>query len=232
MRNGIQRTKLCEDVANRITENIRSQKWKAGSKIPSETALAESFEVSRATVRTAVKLLQLSGVLYSKAGSGTYVHENASAILESRELAAVMSEPHNVHELLQARFILEPQLCALAAQNATDIEIEQLFSILQDMEQCKDRHTLMAYGYQFHQAVADFSHNKILYGFCQSISSQLRGLRVLEKLTLDTFLKGIEEHRNIANAIKERNDSLARERMLEHLKQDYNSYLEKTNIFE
>ena len=73
MSDGIQRTKLCEDVANCITENIRSQRWREGMKIPSEPALAEMLGVSRATVRTAVKLLQLSGVLRSRGGSGTYV---------------------------------------------------------------------------------------------------------------------------------------------------------------
>ena len=130
----MQKTKLCEDIANCITENIRSQKWKEGTKIPSEPALSELFGVSRDTVRTAVKLLQLSGVLCSRAGSGTYVHENASSILEARELASVISEPQNVHELLQARLILEPQLCALAVKNASDSEVEQLFSILQNME--------------------------------------------------------------------------------------------------
>lgn len=227
MSDEIQRTKLCEDVANYITENIRSQKWKEGTKIPSEPVLAEELGVSRATIRTAVKLLQLSGVLLSKTGSGTYVKENASAILESKELAAVMSEPQIVYELLQARCILEPQLCALAAQNATCSEMHQLFSILHEMEQCRDRHELMAYGYRFHQYVAEFSHNKILYGFCQSISSQLRGLRVLDILTLDTFLQGIDEHRAIADAIKERNSALAKELMLEHLKKDYNAYLGK-----
>ncbi len=232
MSDGIQRTKLCEDVADCITENIRSQKWKAGTKIPSEPALAEALGVSRATVRTAVRLLQLSGILRSRAGSGTYVQENASAILESRELAVVMSEPQNIYELLQARCLLEPQLCALAALNATEGEIQHLFSILQEMEQCRDRHTLMAYGYRFHQAVAEFSHNKILYGFCRSIASQLRGLRVLETLTLDTFLKGIEEHRAIADAIKARDDSLAKARMLEHLKKDYTTYLDKQTVLE
>lgn len=231
MSDGIQKTKLCEDVANCITENIRSQKWKAGAKIPSEPTLAEAFGVSRSTVRTAIKLLQLSGVLRSKAGSGTYVQENASAILEARELAAVLSIPQNVHDLLQARCILEPQLSGLAAKNATEREIEQLFEILKEAEQCQDRHALMAHGYRFHQAVADFSHNKTLYGFCQSISSQFRGLRVLERLTLDTFLKGTQEHIEIAKAIKARDESLAKELMLEHLKKAYTVYLEETDIF-
>ena len=99
------------------------------------------------------------------------------------------------------------------------------------MEKCEDRHALMAYGYRFHQAVADFSHNKILYGFCESISSQLRGLRVLDSLTIDIFLKGIDEHRHIAQAIKERNSSLAKELMLAHLRKDYAAYIEKTSVF-
>ena len=88
----------------------------------------------------------------------------------------------------------------------------------------------MAYGYCFHQAVAEFSHNRVLYGFCQSISSQLRGLRGLESLTLETFIQGTEEHTSIAKAIRDRNDALARELMLAHLKKDYAAYLERIEI--
>lgn len=232
MSDSIQRTKLCEDVSNRIIEHIRSQEWKVGTKLPSEPELAELFDVSRATVRSAVKMLQHSGVLRSKGGSGTYVQEAALGILEARELAAVMTEPQNVYELAQARYILEPQLCALAAENAKQQEIEELFSILQEMEQCQSRHTLMAYGYQFHQTVAEISHNRVLYGFCRSIAAQLRGLRVLDSLTLETFIEGIEEHRSIAKAIHDGNGPLAKELMRAHLKKGYAEYLERPEILE
>ena len=73
MKENIRRTKLSEDVANRMIEHIRSQEWLPGSKLPSEPDLAEYFGVSRATLRTAIKMLKLSGVLRSKNGSGTFV---------------------------------------------------------------------------------------------------------------------------------------------------------------
>ena len=223
----IQRTKLCEDVANCMIERIRSQQWTAGTRLPSEPELAQQFDVSRATVRSAVKMLQSMGILQSRSGSGTYVKDTASNALEKRELAAVES----VTDLVQARYALEPQLCALAARNATQQEIEELFEILRAMETGKDRYTLMGYGYMFHQAVARFSHNEVLCGFYQSVATQLRGVRVLDSVTLEIFLEGIEEHRAIATAIAERNSALAKQQMQAHLKRDYGTYLTYPEIF-
>ena len=159
MSDSIYRTKLCEDVADRIIEHIRSQQWAVGMRLPSEPELAALFDVSRATVRSAVKSLQLTGVLRSRSGSGTYVADSAPVVLETKELATVMADPQNLPSLVQARYILEPQLAALAAKNATADEIAQLFDILHTMEQNRDRHSLMIHGYRFHQAVAKFSHN-------------------------------------------------------------------------
>ena len=228
----IQRTKLCEDVAKRMIERIRTQEWEIGSKLPSEPELADFFGVSRATVRSAVKMLQRSGLLQSKSGSGTYVRDQALEVLESKELAMIMETPRNIHALVQARYILEPQLSALAVENATQEDIGELFKALELMENNPDRHNLMTYGYRFHQLVAKASHNQVLYSFYESIASQLRGLRVLEDLTLDTFLKGIEHHRAIANAIADRNGALAKELMRAHLKKDYGDYLTCPDILE
>lgn len=232
MSEAIQRTKLREDVAERIIEDIRSQKWAVGDKLPSEPELAALFDVSRATVRAAVKSLQLSGVLRSRGGSGTYVAESALVALEALELASVMADPRNLRSLVQTRYILEPQLAALAAQNATREEAASLFSILETMEQNRDRHSLMARGYQFHRAVAEYAHNQVLLGFYQSVAGQLRGLRVLDCLTLETFLEGIREHRAIAEAIRAKDDALAKQLMRSHLKKGYAPYLERTDILE
>ena len=228
----IYRTKLSEDVAKRMIEHIRSQQWEAGSKLPSEPELAELFGVSRETVRTAVRMLQKSGLLYSKRGSGTYVTERALAVLESKELAMLLETPRSIYALVQARYVLEPQLSALAVENATQEELRELFETLELMEKHLDRHSLMTYGYRFHQLVAKASHNQVLYSFYQSIASQLRGLRVLEDLTLETFLKGIDHHRAIANAISDRNGALAKELMRAHLKKDYGDYLTCPDLLE
>ncbi len=227
MKENIKRTKLSEDVANRMIERIRSQEWLPGAKLPSEPDLAEHFGVSRATLRTAIKMLKLSGVLRSKNGSGTFVQQNATKILENKELAIVISKPENISELVLSRYTLEPQLCALAAENATEEEIERLFELLDIMENNKEKHALISYGSLFHQTIAEISHNRILYDFCISISSELRGLRLLEDLTLDKFIKGLEDHKNIAKAIKERDGEKARSLMISHLNNNYGKYLKK-----
>lgn len=232
MSESIQRTKLCEDVEQRIVEYIRTERWAAGAKIPSELDLALQLDVSRTTIRSAIKNLQHAGVLYSRSGSGTYVSDTASFILESKELACVSADPQTIHSLIQARYILEPQLAALASKNATDDEIQCLFDIIQAMRNHPDKHSLILNGHRFHQCVAQFSHNNILFDFFQSAAQQLRGLRVIDSLTVDTFLEGIDEHQLIANAIRDRDPALAKQLMRSHLKKDYAAYLAQPEFLE
>ena len=73
----IQRTKLYEDVTERMLDHIRTETWAPGTKIPPEVELAKLFDVSRCTIREAVKSLQIAGFLRSRAGSGTFVSERA-----------------------------------------------------------------------------------------------------------------------------------------------------------
>ena len=232
MKDVIQRTKLCEDVAEHILDRIRARHWTVGMKLPAEPELAELFDVSRSTIRTALRSLQLAGILRTRSGSGTYVADSAPAVLEARDLAFVMADPQNLSALVQARYILEPQLAALAAKNATPEHVEQLFAILQEMEHDRDRHSLMSNGYRFHQAVAQFADNQVLYGFFQSAARQMRGLRVLDSLTLEVYLEGIEDHRAIAKAIRQGDDALAKQLMRSHLKKDYAQYLERSDILD
>lgn len=228
----IHRTKLCEDVEQRIIEYIRTDRWTAGTKLPSESDLAQHLDVSRATIRSAIKNLQQAGVLYSRSGSGTYVSETASFILENKELASVSADPQTIYALIQARYILEPQLAVLASKNATKEEINHLFEILEEMQQSPDKHSLILHGYRFHQCLAKYSHNSVLYDFFQSAARQLRGLRVIDSLTVDIFLEGIQEHQAIAEAIRDRNDVLAKQLMRSHLKKDYADYLDQPEFLE
>ena len=128
MSDPIFRVKLYEEVANHIQDRIRSEYWRAGDRLPAEAELAKEFDVSRSTVRETVRSLQMAGILRSKAGSGTFVTERAPMILLTRELADIMSDPDHLHDLVRARYLLEPQLAALAAQKATQRTARQRVS--------------------------------------------------------------------------------------------------------
>ena len=219
------RIELYEEVANHIQDRIRSEQWQAGDRLPAEAELAQEFDVSRSTVREAVRSLQLAGILRSRAGSGTFVAESAPMILLTRELASIMSDPDHLQDLVRARYVLEPQLAALAAKHATEEEKQSLMQIVDRMSQKSDRFSLMSLGHQFHMELAVMSHNLVLAGFYQSAASQMRSMRVLESLTLEVYLQGVGDHRCIAEAVAAGNTEGARAAMEAHLWKDYAEYL-------
>lgn len=222
----IHRIKLYEDVANHIADNIRAGTWGPGTRIPTEAELASHFDVSRSTVREAIKSLQIAGILHSRSGSGTYVCGSAPLVLHTKELMSLMIDADSLHELVQARIILEPELAALAAKQAAEEDLSVLRQTVSDMQAQKDRLSLMQLGYLFHQQLADSSHNRILAGFYHSAASQLRAMRVLDSLTLEVYLDGIADHLAILRAVEMHDSDLARTCMLHHLTKDYAQYLD------
>ena len=221
------RIKLYEEVANQIQNRIRAEIWRAGDRIPAEADLAKEFDVSRSTVREAIRSLQLAGILHSRAGSGTFVAESAPMILLTRELAAMMSDPDHLYDLVRARYLLEPQLAALAAEKATVEEKAALLEIVDRMKAENDRFNLMSLGHRFHMELAAMSHNLILTGFYQSAASQMRSMRVLDSLTLEIYLQGIIDHGVIAQAVADGDRAAARAAMEAHLRKDYGTYLQE-----
>lgn len=225
MSDSIFRNKLYEEVSLLIQERIRTEHWKAGDKLPPEAELAAQFDVSRSTVREAVRSLQKAGILRSKGGSGTYVTENAPMILLTQELASIMGDPDHLCDLVQARYLLEPQLAALAAEKATVQEKQHLLSIVEQMQQEHDRFRLMSLGHRFHMALASMSHNAVLCGFYHSAASQMRSMRVLDTLTLEVYLRGTSDHLLIAQAVVNGDGASAAQAMANHLFKDYAEYL-------
>ena len=146
-------------------------------------------------------------------------------ILLARELADIMSDPDHLHDLVRARYLLEPQLAALAARKATPDEKTALLHLADRMRQENDRFGLMSLGHRFHMELAAMSHNVVLNGFYQSAASQMRSMRVLDTLTLEIYLQGVEDHRRIAEAVAAADAEAAMEAMKDHLKNDYAEYL-------
>ena len=153
--------------------------------------------------------------------------ERAPTLLQTQALAGIMADPAALRELVQARYILEPQLAQMAAQAATEEEIRGLFAILDRMKRGQTRFELMSVGHQFHLSLAQLAHNRALYGFYVSAASQMRSMRVLESQTQAVYRSGNPDPADVvtAEAIAHRDGALAAQRMREHLQNDYGPYL-------
>ena len=217
----ISRTKLYEDVSERIMEMIRSEEYPAGARMPSEQQLAARFDVSRNTIRGAIRSLTILGLLRPVNGSGTFVSDRANVILEAQALSAIMAHPDALSELVQARYVLEPQLAAMAARSATPEEVSRLFEIVERMRGIEDRTTQINVGFSFHLELARMARNRVLLSFYTSSAKQLRNMRLMGFPTMHDYAQSTEDHLQIAKAVASVDADLARSQMRHHLFASY-----------
>lgn len=221
------KNKLYENVSSQIIEMIKTGAWGEGARIPTEAKLASMFGVGRNSVREAVKSLQLSGILVSSPGLGTFITQNAFQKIRNSELLGLLSSGEYLTDLIETRLALETNLARLAALRATPENIRGLEKTLEEMRRCQDKNVLVEQGYRFHTQIAESTGNKILIGFYQSIASQLLSQRDMDFLTLEIYQRDIGEHAAILEAIREQDGEKAMSLMEQHLQKDYGGYLEE-----
>ena len=222
----IVRSKLYEDVSRQIKELIKTGTWEEGMRIPTENELAAQFHVGRNSVREAIKSLQMTGILTSSPGRGTFVTGNALHAICLNELFTIMSDEKYMTDLIETRLALESYMAYLAARRADASDLSAMDGILKVMHGCTSKEELMKQGYLFHRKIAEAAGNKILSGFYHSIETQLLSQRDLDFLTMEVYQRGIGDHEAILQAIKAHEADLAKTLMEQHLRRDYQRYLD------
>ena len=113
-------------AVDQIIQVILDRDMKAGDKLPNEYDLARELGVGRSTVREAVKLLSSKGIVEVRRGSGTYVVTTAKGLSDPLNLRSVQDKNALALDLVNVRLLLEPGIAEMAAQNATDEDIERI----------------------------------------------------------------------------------------------------------
>ncbi len=196
-----------------------------GAKLPSERELALRFGVSRPSLRQALKVLEVMGVLSQRVGDGTYLSTNASAILAEPMEFLVLLDGISHLELFESRMIVEPELAARAAGRATAEDISILKKMVAEMEEKPgDRGRQVELDIAFHDEIFRAAGNRV----CRQIFNVIhRGIltsisRLSQRARLDAV---IAEHKLIYDAISRREPDLARTRMNDHLQKARSLFL-------
>src|SRR5271168_5312805 len=113
-------------LIGRLKELISSREVSPGEKLPPERELAERFGVSRPSLRNALKVLEIMGVVSQRVGDGTYLNRDASQVLAVPFEFLFLMDETSMQDLVDIRLIIEPPLAARAAQWADAHEIEML----------------------------------------------------------------------------------------------------------
>lgn len=118
--------KLTDQTADRIFQMITSEPdYGPGAKLPNEGELSQMFQVSRTTLREAIRTLVTQGYLEVRRGSGTFVAERTS-IRQDIGLSQLVSVKVRLQELFEIRMLLEPATAMLACQRGTEEEIDYI----------------------------------------------------------------------------------------------------------
>lgn len=217
----LNRVNLYEQIADMMEQAIlddQSDDWRDGCKLPGEQVLANRFGVSRNVVREAIKILKERGLVEPVNGVGAYVTKPDVQILSNMIYRYVLMDNVNIGQIYDTRILLEVNCARLAAIEATDAEIENMRSMLNQME---DRRLTVnerrEVDYAFHEAIAEAARNPLNLILIKAFRNVF--IAVIEK---GIFMKGgIEDasdrHEKIMKAIEQHNPDAAEKAMRDHL---------------
>ena len=195
-------------IVDKIEASIDAGTYPPGSRLPAERVLAETYEVSRPTIREAIIALEVRGRVEVKTSSGVYVLRSEA----STDISNI-----SAFELTQARALIEGEAAALAASSITPEELDALEDTLIAMEQGIDADQADK---NFHMIISAATRNKAV----QDAINRLWELRLTDAGIKEAY-QGVccqsdadrtQEHRDIFNALKSNDSVSARAAMHYH----------------
>jgi GntR family transcriptional repressor for pyruvate dehydrogenase complex len=227
----IRKDRLYEQVADQIEERIISEALRPGDRLPSERSLAESLGVSRPVIREAITVLISRGLVEVRPGSGSYIKEmsSESASKPIERYLRVKDKLGSFSDLHDIRRALEVDIAGLAAERATDEDIQKLEAAFADQQKwAHDPQRFTKADFDFHTALAAATQNE-LYGILLAPITDL--MLEFRLVAYDTDPQASIEgalihHHHLIETIKNRDPEKARAAMLAHLKQAETLYFE------
>jgi len=222
---------LSVEVEEQLKKAITDGVLKPGEKFPTELELCDQFQVSRVTIREALKSLRKSGLIQTKRGihAGAYVCElNADAITESFHNLISMGKANYDH-LIQTRLYIEPATAKSVAENAPKSAFKELEILLDKAEEtaktsCRKARLINV---SFHCQVAKMSSNPIIHFITESVT-QAYSEFLIEETRAELNRKGVQsliaQHREIVDALKKRNGDQAYTLTRQHLERARTMY--------
>jgi GntR family transcriptional repressor for pyruvate dehydrogenase complex len=206
----IRRNKVYEEVARRLEELI-AERMKPGDMLPPERELAESFGVSRSSIRDAIRRLELVGMVEPRQGSGTVVREVSADAVISPLTTVLVQKRKLVVELLDVRKMLEPPLAARAATHASAGDLAEMEDILRRQdEKLRRGDPAIEEDNEFHYTIALASDNSVVLKVLDVLMDLLRETRERSLQVEGRPQKSMAGHRRILSSIK-RHDAVAAE---------------------
>jgi len=204
---------------------ILSGELKLGDKLPAERKMAEMLNVSRTSIREALRSLEIIGIIESRQGEGNFISENFDRIgLEPLSLIFTLKNG-KFRDILEIRNILEIEAAGLAAERITEEGKENLLGLLDDLVNANSEAERVEIDKSIHYKIAEYTNNILILNVLETISSLMTyfiedaRLKIVKNLKVDKILEDM--HKNIVNSIVSGDKNIAKQAMKEHFNNVY-----------
>lgn len=217
----IAKKKLSEIVVDEIRKRIDDGELKIGDKLPNQNQLAMELGVSRTSLREAMNIMNLLGVIEQRPGFGTVIRKKIPTINPEGLKPTLLSDSKTTSELLEARHIIEPGAVKLATLHATDKQVEALGNLVTKMQRLLTKGEFKDYSHvdlKFHTQIAELSKNRFLKESFVSIKQHMQ-LFIEEhtQIRWHVLEESQKHHKLIFKAISERDPEKASLEMASHI---------------
>jgi GntR family transcriptional repressor for pyruvate dehydrogenase complex len=211
-------------LAGELARLIREGSLVAGDRIPAERELAELVGVSRASVREALRELELRGMLDRRPGRGTVVVDAPRPDLDAGLLGSVDTAGRMLREVMDLRAVVEPPIAERAAARGTAAEVEGLRVLLEESETAAN-HGERGYAryavldIEFHLTLARMTHNPLLDRLLAVTNEWMAPSRQTALQSAQRIEASLAAHKRIFATVVDRDPDRAAAAMREHLDQ-------------
>jgi GntR family transcriptional regulator, transcriptional repressor for pyruvate dehydrogenase complex len=222
--------KVGQLVARSILDEMTRGGLEPGTRLPAEAQMMVDYQVGRGTLREALRILEVNGLITIKPGPGGGPTVEAASTHDFGRMATMFFHARGLtlRELIEARLVMEPVAARLAAQRRSEDDIAKLQKLI-DFEEKGDEDAYVASTSDFHELIAEIGGNGVIAIFTESLAevfhARVRGI---------LFPPGkprrqvVSTHAAIAQAVIDGDAETAEKLMLEHM-EAYVRYVEKSH---
>jgi len=211
-------------LARYLRDGIASGTLRGGVKLPAERDLSERFGASRGAVRRVLAGFRERGLITQTVGSGTFVAETAAADDGAATLATAAPDGNvSPAELMVARRLIEPLMPALIVRNATAADFAVMQHCIERSEAARSTADFEHWDGELHKALALATHNGFFVRILE-LTQRVRdqgewGRLKARSLTAPRRKEYEQQHRDLVDALRDRNAAAAEKMLIRHLDQ-------------
>jgi GntR family transcriptional repressor for pyruvate dehydrogenase complex len=197
-------SKISDQIIDQIRDAILSGKLKPGDRLASEKELADQFSVSKATMREAMRVLEVLGLIEMRKGvsGGIFIAEVGMRTTIHSIINFLHFQPVSIKEITMLRYLIEPTVGRIAASKITEKDMQNLKEIVRENYSGAENEISKEIG--FHRYLARMTENTLLILIADFVDNLLDSIKSKAKLGPDFYRDVRKAHQEILDCIIKR----------------------------